>query len=214
MPFDSNSFERSHQLAQQHIEDAVSPHDLARVLTRSGARYVLIGGHAIGYFTGTPRATVDVDVIVSSAQVSKAIKAIQAKYPELTMEDLRYNIRFNSARSEGRVGKERIDVVRDNVPLFNRILQRYTINVPVRGQSIQLPTAEAAVALKFAAIVSPNRGDDRQPQDRADLSGILIQNRDLNLTVLSELGDLVYPGGGRELSEACTAIWEGKPVSM
>jgi hypothetical protein len=52
-------------------------HELASVLTASGAKYVLIGGHAIGYFTGTPRATVDVDVIVSSPQVSRATKAIQ-----------------------------------------------------------------------------------------------------------------------------------------
>jgi hypothetical protein len=214
MAFDSNSFERSHQLAQQHVEDAVSPHDLASVLTATGTQYVLIGGHAIGYFTGTPRATVDVDVIVSSPQVSRATKALQKKFPELTVEDLRYNVRFNSARSEGRVGKERIDLVSDNVPLFNRILRLHTVAVPVRGQVIRLPTVEAAVALKFAAVVSPNRGDDSQPQDRTDLRAILIKNRNLNLAVLSELGDLVYPGGGRELTDACAAIWEGKPVSM
>jgi hypothetical protein len=49
MTVDSNSIERSYQLSQQHVEDAVSPHDLAGVLAKAGTRYVMIGGHALGY---------------------------------------------------------------------------------------------------------------------------------------------------------------------
>lgn len=56
MSFDSSSLERSFRLSQQHVDDAVSPHDLASVLAENGARYVMIGGHVLGYFTGTPRA--------------------------------------------------------------------------------------------------------------------------------------------------------------
>lgn len=214
MTFDSSNLERSHQLSQQHVDDAVSPHELAIVLSQSGARYVLIGGHVLGYFTGTPRATIDVDVIVSAAHVSRAIKAIQARFPELTVQDLIYNVRFNSSRSEGRVGTERIDLVRDDVPLFNRILDRYTVSVPARGQSIYLPTVEAAVALKFAAVISPNRGSDSRPQDRADLLAIVTQQRALNLQVIRELGDLVYPGGGQELNDFCAAVWQGKRITL
>lgn len=146
--------------------------------------------------------------------MSRAVKAIQAKFPELTVQDLVYNVRFNSSRSEGRVGTERIDVVRDNVPIFNRVLERYSVSVPARGQAIRLPTVEAVVALKFAAVISPNRGADSRPQDRTDLLNIVTQHRSLSLAVLSELGDLVYPGGGQELKDFCTAIWQGKRISL
>lgn len=50
-----NSLERSHQLSLQHVDDAVSPFELAAVLNSTGVKYVLIGGHALGYLTGFPR---------------------------------------------------------------------------------------------------------------------------------------------------------------
>jgi hypothetical protein len=153
-------------------------------------------------------------VIVSNAHVTKAVKAIQARFPDLTVQDLVYNVRFNSQRSEGRVGTERIDVVRDNVPLFKRVLERYSMTIAWRGASIRLPTTEATVALKFAAVISPNRGNDSRPQDRADLMAIVSQHRDLKVDVLGELGDLVYPGGGQELRDFCSAAWQGKRVSL
>ncbi len=79
-----NSFEQSHRLSLQQAEDAVSPYELTAILNEGGIKYVLIGGHVLGYLTGSPRATVDVDVIVSSAHVAKAVKAIKARFPELT----------------------------------------------------------------------------------------------------------------------------------
>jgi hypothetical protein len=214
MTFDSSSLQRSYDLSRLHVSDAVSPHELAKILTEAKAEYVLIGGHILGYFTGTPRATVDVDAIVSSADINKAVRAVQAKYPELTVQDLIYNVRFNSVRSEGRVGAERVDLVRNNAPLFARILQRYAVTVSAGGQSVRVPTVEAAVAMKFAAVISPNRGNESRPQDRADLMSLVSLNRSLKLVVLKELGDLVYPGGGGELTSFCSAVWQGKTVSL
>ncbi|MET0388169.1 MAG: hypothetical protein ABW321_19510 [Polyangiales bacterium] len=141
-------------------------------------------------------------------------RAIQEKYPELIVEDLVYNVRFNSARAAGRVGPERIDVVRDTAALFRRVLERYSVVIPSRTQPVRLPTTEAAVALKYAAVVSPNRGNESQPQDRVDLLALVTRHRKLKLEVLRELGDLVYPGGGKALEEACQAIWQGKRVSL
>ncbi|MET0388170.1 MAG: hypothetical protein ABW321_19515 [Polyangiales bacterium] len=66
---DINDLSRSFELSQQHVEDAVSPHDLVSALTKVGVQYVMIGGHTLGYFTGNPRATIDVDVIVASSHV-------------------------------------------------------------------------------------------------------------------------------------------------
>lgn len=214
MTFDSSSLQRSYDLSRLHVSDAVSPYELAKILAEARAEYVLIGGHTLGYFTGTPRATVDVDAIVAASDIGKAVKAIQAKFPELKVQDLVYNVRFNSVRSEGRVGAERVDLVRNNAPLFARILQRYTVTVAAKGLLLRLPTVEAAVAMKFAAVISPNRGNDSRPQDRTDLLSIVSLNRSLSLDVVKELGDLVYPGGGSELEHFCTSVWQGKSVSL
>jgi len=168
-----NTFELSHQLSRQQVEDAVSPFDVVALLNSDGIKYVLIGGHLLGHLTGSPRATVDVDVIVDSGQVGRAVRALEAKFPELSVQDLVHNVRFSSQKANGprAIDAERIDVVRADPPLFHRILERYSVNIQAKGHRILVPTFEAAVALKFAAAISPNRGADSTPQDRADSCG-------------------------------------------
>lgn len=67
MSFDSNSLQRSYKLSLHHVDDAVSPHELASILAKIKADYVLIGGHTLGYFTVTPRATVDVGAVIATS---------------------------------------------------------------------------------------------------------------------------------------------------
>jgi hypothetical protein len=205
-----NSLERAHQLSKQQVDDAVSPHELALLFTDNGIEYVLIGGHILGYFSGTPRATVDVDVIVSAAHAARAVKAIQKRFPLLDASDLSENVRFSSRQPAAPFDPERIDVVRASNSLFKTILQKYTTAVRSKGQVVRLPTPEAAVALKFAAAISPYRADDTRPQDRADLVAILRRQSDLRQDVLAELGDLIYPGGGKELVRFVEAVKSGK----
>jgi hypothetical protein len=207
-----NSLERAHQLSKQQIEDAVSPHELALTFTESGIDYVLIGGHILGYFSGTPRATVDVDVIVATAHASRAIKAIQKKFPDLDLADLVENVRFSSKRKVEPFDSERIDVVRASNPLFQAVLKKYTTEVRSKGLVVRLPTPEAAIALKFAAAISPYRAEESRPQDRVDLVAILRRQSELRQDVLAELGDLIYPGGGKELVLFVEAVKAGKPA--
>lgn len=209
-----NLLEKSHQLSRQAVGDAVSPQNVVLQLTNAGAKYVLIGGHMLSFYTGTPRATIDVDVIVSTAHVKKAVEAVSKAYPALAKQDLVYNVRFNS-RAEGRTAEpERIDIVRSNTPLFERVIKQYTVPVNTGGQVVHLPTVESAIALKFTAAISPNRGDEKRPQDRADLMLIITRNRSLDQAVLKELGDLAYAGGGEELVTFVKAIHGGKPASL
>jgi hypothetical protein len=208
-----NSFEQSHRLSQQQADDAVSPYELTAILNDGGIKYVLIGGHVLGYLTGAPRATVDVDVIVSSSHVEKAVKAIKARFPLLTPEDLVYNVRFNSTL-RGHVDPERIDVVRADNAFFQRVVERYAAPIQSKGQQVFVPTVEAAIALKFAAAISPNRGGESKPQDRIDLLAIVRKNGQLNLDVLGELGDLIYAGGGVELRNFVRDVQAGKSVVL
>jgi len=214
MKDEQDSFGRSHQLSRQQIDDAVSPHELTAVLSAAGVKYVLIGGHILGYFTGSPRATVDVDVVVSNAQAVKASRAIQSSFPNLACEDLSNNIRFSSRSPSGGFDPERIDVVRAREALFQTILLKHSVPIHSRGQVIHIPSAEAAVALKFAAVISPNRGEDSRLQDRSDLAALIRHRTDLKTEVLLELGDLIYSGGGRELVDLVQAIREGKRVAL
>jgi len=211
-----NTFELSHLLSQQQVDDAVSPFDVVALLNAGGIKYVLIGGHLLGHLTGSPRATVDVDVIVASGQVADAVKALEAKFPELDVQDLFFNVRFSSRRGggQGAIDAERIDVVRANNPFFQRVLERYAVSIQSKGFRVLVPTVEAAVALKFAAAISPNRGADSSPQDRTDLVAIIRNSQNLDAAVLGELGDLVYPGGGRELQQVAAAVRAGRNVSI
>lgn len=156
------------------------------------------------------------DVIVDSAQVARAVRALEARFPELAVQDLVHNVRFSSQRGGGHraIDAERIDVVRADHPLFQRILERYSVSIQSKGHRILVPTVEGAVALKFAAAISPNRGADSTPQDRADLIAIIRSGQDLDPAVLAELGDLVYPGGGKELQQVAAGIRAGRNVSL
>src|SRR3954452_12251177 len=70
----------------------ISPADVARVLRKAGVKYVIVGAHAANGYTGRPRATVDVDVIVQYPK--KAASAIAAAFPKLVMRDTPVVVRF------------------------------------------------------------------------------------------------------------------------
>ena len=83
-----------------------------------------------------------------------------------------------------------------------------------KGQTVFVPTVEAAVALKFAAAISPNRGDVSRPQDRIDLMAIVKKHQNMNTTALNELGDLIYLGGGKELNQFVVDVQQGKHIVL
>src|SRR5262249_6388624 len=70
---------------------APSPVDLneiLRTLTQKRIPFVLTGAHAIGGWTGRPRAAHDIDILVKGGRNhARAIKAIRALYPQLEVRD-------------------------------------------------------------------------------------------------------------------------------
>jgi hypothetical protein len=63
-----------------------------------------------------------------------------------------------------------------------------------------IPTVEAALASKYAAIISDFRDWDKKQQDSVDFRRIARANFDcVNREQLRRLGDLVWEGGGEEL---------------
>ena len=51
------------------------------------------------------------------------------------------------------------------------------------------------MALKFAASISPNRGDENKPIDTADLLRLVRSRNTIDDAALMKLGDLIYRGG-------------------
>src|SRR5438477_9534609 len=76
----------------------ITPQAVARVLREAGVNYVLVGAHATNGYTGRPRATIDVDVVVQFPK--KAARAISEAFPQLQMRDTPVVTRFMNGPDE------------------------------------------------------------------------------------------------------------------
>ncbi len=207
------NLQKSYELSSQQVEDAVSPLEVAALFEEKRFSYVLIGGHMLSFYTGTARATVDVDFIVSGTDFARAAKAVKNAYSQFKAHDQVYHVTYDSRRANQK-DPERIDLVRDTFPLFREIVGQYCHILRSREHTVKIPTIEAAIALKFAASISPNRGDENKPVDNADLLRLVRSRSSLDTVALSKLGNLVYQGGGKELISIVEDIRTGKSVSL
>lgn len=176
------------RLARMHGKD-ISPAAVARTLRLAKVRYVLVGAHAANGYTGRPRTTIDVDVIVQFPK--KAAKAIAAEFPQLQMHDTPVVIRF----MDGDV--EAIDLMKPaGSALWVRLLKE-TREVRIDDEKVRIPVLEGVLAAKFAAMASPHRRQGDKLIDGGDFVRILDANADVDLDLLRDLGELVYAGGGK-----------------
>jgi hypothetical protein len=207
------NLQKSYELSRQQMEDVVNPLEVVALFEKENVSYVLIGGHMLSFYTGTARATVDVDLIIGGADFARATKLIGSAYAQFKHHDRIYHVTYDSQRPNQK-DAERIDLVKDGFPLFREIVQSYCHTLRSNLLTVKVPTIEAAIALKFAASISPNRGDENKPVDHADLLRLVRSRTNLNDASLNKLGDLVYRGGGKELVGIVNDIRSGKPVSL
>src|SRR5690606_11867368 len=79
----------------------------------------------------------------------------------------------------------------------------------------RVPGLEAAIAAKYAALVSPHRDWDRKQQDAVDLRNLIIPNQQaIDRQKLQQLGELVFSGGGAELLEFLHLALHRKPFPI
>ena len=190
------------RLAKMQKRD-IGPADVARVLNAMALKYVIVGGHAANGYMGRPRHTVDVDVVVESPK--KASLAIAKSFPELTMVDTPVVIRFKRAD-----GDEAIDLMKPlGSKLWKRLI-RIATTVEVDGVPLRIPPVEGVLAAKLAAMTSPARRLLDKQQDGLDFARIVTVNNSLDTSLLSELGELVYSGGGSEILKLVADVRAGK----
>jgi hypothetical protein len=169
----------------------IGPVDVARVLDAAKVKYVLVGAHATNGYTGRPRATVDVDLIVQFPK--KASQAIARAFPRLRMKDTPVVIRFIDGDQEA------IDLLKPNTSKLWPALMKHALSLVVDGYTVRVPSVEGVLAAKFSAMVSIGRRLADKMIDGGDFIRVVEANPTLDAELLERFGDLVYPGGGKEI---------------
>ena len=190
------------RLAKMQKRD-IGPAEVAKVLNDADLKYVIVGGHAANGYLGRPRSTVDVDVIVESPK--KASLAIAKSFPELTMNDTPVVTRFKRAD-----GEEAIDLMK---PLGSKLwkqLLRIAISIEVDGVLLRIPPLEGVLAAKLAAMTSPTRRLLDKQQDGLDFARMVTVNKSIDLSLLEQLGEMVFAGGGAEILKLVADVRAGK----
>lgn len=203
------SLEKSTLLSGFHNMKAIPPREVISVLNSAGVSFVLIGAYGIGGWMKKPRATEDVDVIVAAKHQKKALQALLKAFPHLDALDQGAVTRLRDRETRDVA----IDVLKPNQQLF-RDAFKHTKTITAGGQTYRIPSLEMALAMKFGPMVSPHRRDPDKLQDAHDFIYIVESNPDIDLKKLAQLGDLVYPEGGKELIEKVRQVKAGEKLRL
>lgn len=185
----------------------ITPFDVSRVLDGVGVVYVLVGAHAAAGYTGAPRATIDVDVVVRHPK--KAAAELTKAFPHLTARDTPVVTRLVRAD-----GVAVIDVMKANTSELWRRLLKIARPIRIGSAVVRVPPVEGMLAAKLAAMVSPHRLAAKKMFDAGDFIQIVQVNQQLDLRLLRELGELVYAGGGQEILKLVDDVRAGRPLRV
>jgi hypothetical protein len=177
-----------------------TPVDLRKLLETLNEKripFVLTGAQAIGGWTGRPRATKDVDILVKPGRnLTRAVNAVKALYPDL-------EVRVFTGVSAFFVPGEKesvIDITYPHRPDLAETLA-HPVWVEDRGLRYRIPSLESALANKYGAMLTPTRNLEKRGQDVVDFRLMVRHSLDegqqaIDLGKLAALGEKVWPGGG------------------
>jgi hypothetical protein len=203
------SLATSSALSELYVPNLIAPLDVIRVLNAARVKFMLLGVHGLGGWTREPRATNDVDVLVATRGHKKAVRALLEAFPHLQAEDHEVVTRLRDPET----GIIVIDVMKPNQPLYRDAL-KHTHPVRSGGQTYLVPSLEMALAMKFSAMISLTRSDDKKHFDAGDFIRIVKANLDIDLEKLHDLGQLVYNDGGDELVENVRKVRAGEKLTL
>ncbi|HEY7329519.1 MAG TPA: hypothetical protein VH592_17910 [Gemmataceae bacterium] len=205
----AQSLATSSALSEYYVPNLITPLEVIRVLNAAKVRFMLLGAHGLSGWTGEPRATKDVDVLVAARSHKKAVRALLAVFTHLQAEEHEVVTRLRDPETRDVV----LDVMKSNQPLYHDAL-KHTHPVESSGQKYLVPSLEMALAMKFSAMISLTRGDDKKHFDAGDFIRMVKVNPAINLVKLHTLGELVYNGGGDELVEKVRQVRAGEKLVL
>jgi hypothetical protein len=189
----STNVTRNIRRLQGRTKVDIQPKQVIKILNKARVKFTLVGAHGIAGWLEQPRASQDVDVIVHSAHKA-AVQAIHKAFPELTAVDATVVTRFIDPATNLAV----VDLMRPQSDLHEAVRD---YSVPV-GKSHHVPSLDMALALKFAAIESPNREVNKKRQDKVDfVSMVYAHGAEIAEDCLFSLGEMAKIGGGKEILE-------------
>jgi hypothetical protein len=205
----ASSLALSTALSRYYKRDMITPLQVIEVLNAAGIKFVLMGAHAIGGWIPEPRTTYDVDVLVATRSVPKAVRALLAAFPQLEADDHEVVTRLRDQATK----RVAIDVMKSNQVLMKEVLKQ-THEVQSEDQTYRIPTLEMALALKFAAMISLTRANEKKYLDAHDFIAMIKANPDIDLARLRTFGELVYPGGGQEIVDKVGQVRRGEQLLL
>ena len=134
----------------------VTPHEVIECLKSAGVKkWCLMGLHGYVGYLPMPRATQDVDVMVTYSEKARTTKAIGVRWPMLERRDLSQVVRFVDPTDLNPNGdpKPVIDVMLPWGKFQETILEKHVLVDAETGS--HYPTLEAALASKYAALSRP-----------------------------------------------------------
>ena len=174
--------------------------DLRQILSTLRAKkipFVLTGAHGISMWTGRPRSTHDVDILVKAGRnQARAVNAMKALYPELKVRTAHGVVAFFMPGETESV----IDVTYPH-RADNEVTLQTALWIEKEGLTYRIPALEAALANKYGASLNPFREPGKRAQDVVDFYFMVKHSTDegrepIDLAALSKLGEMVWPGGG------------------
>jgi hypothetical protein len=159
--------------------------------------FVLTGAYGISSWTGRPRATHDVDILVKAGRNhARAVSALKDLYPDLEVRHLTGLTAFFEPGEFESV----IDVSCPQRP-DNEETLRTAIWVEDHGLKFRIPSLEAALANKYGAMLALGRDVGKRTLDTVDFY-FMVKNasnparKAIDLEKIVFLGEKVWPGGG------------------
>jgi hypothetical protein len=185
----------------------VTPENVIRALNEAGLRFVLIGTHGLGDWRDQPRATHDIDLLVAKKDIRKAVDELHEEFPSLEVADSPASARF----IDPALGYEVIDVKKPMGAVFREVFRH---SIPV-GKSHRIPELELAIALKFAAMFSPDRRTEKKFLDAGDCLNVIAHNRSqIDLRKLERWGDMLNSGDGSEIIRLIDDFEAGRKIDV
>jgi hypothetical protein len=134
--------------------------DTARALDAAAIPYALIRGLAVGVHSGTPRATLDVDIAASEASGRAAAVAALVGAGFQKTGEFAHSVNFRHASGEP------VQVAFDSA--FDPMIARAE-SFEVGGTRVRIVTREDLIAMKERAAADPTRRKSKRLRDQADI---------------------------------------------
>ncbi len=194
----------------------IGPQEVIDVLVAAGVKnWVLMGLHGYAGYLPQPRATQDVDVLVPYGQRKRAVRAIRQAWPDLIVRELAQVVRFLDTADRGPDGQPQavIDVMQPWGRFQATILKQHVL-VDQETQH-RIPTLEAALVSKYAAMISPHRAMEKREYDAGDFRRLVRTNHDrIRHEELRQLADEVWDGAGEDIERLIRIALSDAPLPL